>query len=197
MTRAEELKNQIATLEKAIASPSTPEQFKGKLKDKKAAAEKELAEVESKKEPEKKAKPQKEAKRPAKKSSGKVVTIGGKEYVKDSPEHCAALAEMWEKRRSQARKNAKKATKTGVFETITDKVGATVEKAIRTSVKENKKAIKKDPSGHIKKYVELKKAARAFLIQFRSVLGDKYKSGELEDFEKRINEMISTVKTEK
>lgn len=204
MSKIKEIEDKILTTKKAIDSPSFPETFKAKMRDKLSALEKELAEAKAEKPAEEK-KPAAQKKEPAKKkpsgkahakkpTTEKTVVIGGKQYVKDSPEHCAALADMWEKRRSQAKKNAKKATKTGVFENITDKVGATVEKAIRASIKENKKEIKKDPDKHIKQFVELKKAGRLFLIQFRSVLGSKYKSSELDDFEKRMNEMINSLK---
>lgn len=192
MSKVQELKSSIEKLEKAINSPATPEGMKSKLKEKLEKAKSDLSEAEKAEE-----KPKDEKKEKSKKKAGakrkNIAVIGGKEFDMDSREFCDALLAQYKRRHADAKKNKMQAKTTPVFSQITTKISSGVAKAIKTSVSENKAEIKKNPEKYIEKYEKLAKSAAAFAQEFKSVMGDDYKSTEIDDLKKELNAIIEKI----
>lgn len=214
-----ELNEKIAKLEKAIASPATPENFKASMKDTIKKLQGQLAEAEEKEKKEeeektaekekkqaekgKKAEATKEKKdkksqkrkeketaRKAEKASRKVV-FEGKEISRDDADYCEKLLKAWNKRREKAKASAKKSKTKPVFEKITEGVESEVFRAIKNVPV---KKISENPDKYIKLFKDIEDHTEKFLTGFKQLLGEDYDRDDIKESLKPIKEFIEKLK---
>ena len=207
-----EIKEKIAKLEKAIASPATPDAMKTSMKGtvEKLQAQLEQAEKESEKEAgkEKEKKLAKEKKKEAKKAvrkkarneklkqqakerNSKKIIFEGKEISKNDADYCDKLLAAWNKRREKAKASAKKSKTKPVFE----KVAGSVESGVFHAIKSiPAKKISENPDKYIKLFKDIEDHTEKFLMGFKQLLGEEYDKKEIDDSLKPINDFISKLK---
>ncbi len=218
MRKSDEIKSDIEKVQRSINSPSTPENFKPKLKEKLEKLEAELSEVDSKPAPEAKEKKKHAGKKkPATKAhtsglatgqrydskkkkgrkSNDTAMIDGKEYNVDSPEFCDALQAQFLRRRTAAKKNQSKVKTASIFTTVVSKVGGTALKAVRNDLRQNKVEANQNPGRFINKYDRLRTETKNYIKTFKSIVGDEYDPTELNEIEKGFDDVIDRLEKKK
>ena len=138
-------------------------------------------------------KPAKGGQKPAKPKKPVVVhKFKGKNVKKElNEEDCAELLKAVSERRRKAAKSEKKSKSKPVME----KVAANVATAVKQAVKNVSAAdIKDDPKGEINKFERIAKAAKTFLAEMRSILGEDYDKDSIEGEFKDIHDLIKELK---
>ena len=129
-------------------------------------------------------KKEKAAARPTYKYKGKTI----KELTK---EDCDELRKDVKERRQKAAKAEKKSKSKPVIE----KIAANVATAVKQAVKNVSAAdIKDDPKGEISKMERIEKAAKTFLAEMRSILGEDYDKESIDGEFKELHDMIKDLK---
>ena len=196
MTKAE-IEKKIAD---AKANKFMPEALRDKyIKDQEAKLAKLESETNSQpktEEPKSEPKEKKVRKKIEKKPTRTVTTVSGKTITPKDPDFCKEAEAKWYARRAEAKKSARKAKTTPVFNKITGDVAHSVMKAVKSvSVAE----IKKDPAEFKKEAHALGSAAKSFLKAFKDILGSGYKASEIEsefsELEKVVNALIKKHET--
>lgn len=201
--RIKEIETEIAEYRTLIADKSVPQDEKdfaeGEIKD----LEKELAGLKDKDKPEAKApatpkekKSTKEKKAPEVKAKAKAPhPAKAKAAAKEKSEQptCEELEKMWEKRRTQAKKSAKKQKTTSVSEQIGSKMASTVGKVIDDI---DIKDIKKNPTKYINAFDKVEEAFKSAMKELKPLLGDDFDEKELtQPFEEIIGKFKTQIKT--
>ena len=116
----------------------------------------------------------------------KATVWGQKVSWRTEAEFCEALRKAYLKRRKVYKTKGKK-TKPA-FSTITSKVGDALEMAAKI-IPQSK--IKKNPKEFLAKFMRLERSAQRFLEDFKSILGNEFKKG---DISKEFGEVENTIK---
>jgi len=116
---------------------------------------------------------------------------GDKDLSSASKEDCEELLRQHRERRAKAAKSEKKSKTKPVIE----KVAANVATAVKQAVDNVSAAdIKANPKGEISKMERIAKAAKTFLAEMRSILGDDYDKDSIDDEFKDLHALIKDLK---
>lgn len=187
------IEEEIADLEKELASALEAEKTAPKKEPVKKAAPKKK---ESTKKPKAKktvttektvVKTSKAPKAPKEKA---FIIFEGKKIFEDDAEYCSKLVQAWRQRKEAQKKAAGKRKTKPVTQRVAANIASAVSKGIETI---SAKEIKNDPKKAIAKMERLEKAGKEFLDAFKDILGEKITQKEIkEEFEgldRTINEI--------
>lgn len=115
----------------------------------------------------------------------------GKSTKDLTDEECDELRKEVEERRKKAAKAEKRSKSKPVVEKIAANVATAVKQAIKNVPASD---IKDDVKGEISKMERIEKAAKAFLVELRSILGEDYDREAIDGEFKEIHELIKGLK---
>lgn len=114
-------------------------------------------------------------------------------HIKElTKEDCDELAKEIRERRAKQKKAEKKSKSKPVIEKIAKNVATSVKQAIKNVSAAD---IKDDPKKELDKMARIEKAAKTFLAELRSILGDDYDKDAIEGEFKEVHDLIKGLKS--
>ncbi len=118
-------------------------------------------------------------------------TFKGKRAKELTDEECDELRRAVRERRDKAAKSEKKSKSKPIIEKVAANVATAVKQAVKNVSAED---IKANPKKEINKFERIEKAAKAFLAEMRSILGEDYDKDSIDDEFKDIKDLIKELK---